>query len=44
MNTKWTQLRCTAIGVPVQRSQQGEASYGAALLALQAAESSAKLS
>jgi sugar (pentulose or hexulose) kinase len=39
VNAKWTQLRAAAIGVPVERSQHGDASYGAALLAQQAAQS-----
>ena len=34
-NKAWTQIRAGKLGVPVQASQQTEASYGAALLALQ---------
>jgi len=34
-NTVWTTLRQNAIGVPVQMATHGEASFGAALLALQ---------
>lgn len=35
VNEKWTALRAAALGVPVRCSEQGEASYGAALLARQ---------
>ncbi|KAF6265806.1 hypothetical protein COO60DRAFT_1266157 [Scenedesmus sp. NREL 46B-D3] len=33
VNDKWTAMRAAALEVPVQPAQQGEASYGAALLA-----------
>ncbi|WIA31867.1 hypothetical protein OEZ86_002732 [Tetradesmus obliquus] len=33
VNDKWTAMREAALGVPVRPAQQGEASYGAALLA-----------
>lgn len=36
VNTKWTAMRQAAIGVPVVRARNGDASYGAALLARQA--------
>jgi sugar (pentulose or hexulose) kinase len=32
-NEKWAALRAAALGVPVRAAAQGEASYGAALLA-----------
>ena len=35
VNEKWTAMRAAALGVPVRRAEQGEASYGAALLARQ---------
>jgi sugar (pentulose or hexulose) kinase len=35
VNPKWTALRAAALGVPVRAARQGEASYGAALLARQ---------
>jgi sugar (pentulose or hexulose) kinase len=35
VNAKWTAMRAAALGVPVRRAAQGEASYGAALLARQ---------
>ena len=34
-NEKWTQIRAAKLGVPVVNSPQGEAAYGAALLAHQ---------
>lgn len=35
VNAKWTALRAAALGVPVRAAAQGEASFGAALLARQ---------
>jgi len=35
VNSKWGALRAAALGVPVRAAEQGEASYGAALLARQ---------
>ncbi|GFH14966.1 FGGY_C domain-containing protein [Haematococcus lacustris] len=37
VNPVWTRLRARALGVPVRSAAQGEASYGAALLARQCA-------
>lgn len=34
-NSTWTAIRQRLLGVPVQRSPNGEAAYGAALLARQ---------
>jgi sugar (pentulose or hexulose) kinase len=34
-NEKWTAMRAAALGVPVRAAENGEASYGAALLARQ---------
>lgn len=36
-NQKWEEMRSGLLGVPVAASRQGEAAYGAALLALQGA-------
>ena len=35
VNAKWAEMRARAIGVPVVAAAQGDASYGAALLAKQ---------
>lgn len=35
VNEQWAAMRAAALGVPVRRAPQGEASYGAALLARQ---------
>ncbi len=35
-NNVWTEIRSRVIGVPVRKSEQVEAAYGAALLAKQA--------
>jgi sugar (pentulose or hexulose) kinase len=36
-NEKWTVIRERVLGVPVQKAEQTEAAYGAALLALKGA-------
>lgn len=42
VNAKWTAIRARELGVPVRASANGDASYGAALLAMRGAASTTK--